>query len=297
MKTRSLAVAITAILFSAAAPLFGASQHTWVAWYGSDSNAGTQSEPFLTFQGAITQTSPGGVIAALTAGDYGAVTITQAVTIDGVPGASVTFTGGEGIYVDAGIGDTVTLRNLHVNGLGLGTDAVYVEQAANFVMENCVLENFTTIGLGIGDTSPITVSVRNTVIHGGELGFRSFQSQGLVARMKASLETVTITGASQAALFSRNGTLTITNSELAQSAIGLEVDSSSEIDAQNITLSENTTAVMPYVSAVIRLSSCALLNNHTVTGAGGGKLVTDGNNRLAGNIDVGPAPSTKLVLE
>jgi len=297
MKPRFLLIALGLALLLHASPLLASSQHTWVAWYGSDTNAGTQSQPFLTFQGALSQTTPGGVVSALTPGDFGPVAITQAVTIEGIPGASVTFTGSEGIYVGAADGDIVTLLNIHVNGLGTGTDAVFFESGSQLVVENCVLENFTQYGLGIGDTTYMKVDVRNTVIHGGYVGVRTFQSAGGVARVQASLDNVTITGASFAGVFSRNGVVTITNSVIAQNLSALEADTSAQIDVVNTVISENSSVISAYDPSFIRLSHCSLLNNYTINAALGGKFLSDGNNELSGDGIIGPAPSGKITAE
>jgi hypothetical protein len=73
-----------------------------------------------TFAGAISKTAPGGEIDVLDPGGFGAVTITQAITIDGSGGsiAGVLVPGTNGIVVAAGAADTVILRNLDVEGLG-----------------------------------------------------------------------------------------------------------------------------------------------------------------------------------
>jgi hypothetical protein len=70
-------------LLAAANPAAAQLTHTFVSVTGSDSNACTQTKPCLTFQHAYSVTSAGGVIDALTGGDFGSLVIVQSVTING----------------------------------------------------------------------------------------------------------------------------------------------------------------------------------------------------------------------
>jgi hypothetical protein len=78
------------------------------------------------FAPALANTSAGGEIDALTPGSYGAVTITKPVTIDGgATGASIDFTGSEGVYVDLSEPGVVRLEGLDIDGGGVGAEAMY----------------------------------------------------------------------------------------------------------------------------------------------------------------------------
>jgi hypothetical protein len=99
---------------------------TWVSGVGDDANPCSRTAPCKTFAGAISKTAPGGEIDALDPGGFGAVTITKAITIDGGGGqvASVLVSGTNGIVVQAGPNDVVTLRNIQINGIGTGINGV-----------------------------------------------------------------------------------------------------------------------------------------------------------------------------
>jgi hypothetical protein len=56
---------------------------TWVSGVGDDANPCSRTAPCKTFAGAISKTAPGGEIDALDPGGFGALTITNAITIDG----------------------------------------------------------------------------------------------------------------------------------------------------------------------------------------------------------------------
>jgi hypothetical protein len=63
----------------------------------------------------------------LTSGDFGPVTITNPITINGNGNdASIDFAGdGEGVYVDMSTPGTARLEGLDINGEGTGDDAVF----------------------------------------------------------------------------------------------------------------------------------------------------------------------------
>ena len=77
---------------------------TWVANYGSDAE---HREPrcrrYADFATAVADTAPGGVVNALTSGDFGPVTISEPITLNGDGNnAEINFTAGEGegVYID-----------------------------------------------------------------------------------------------------------------------------------------------------------------------------------------------------
>ena len=267
---------ITFVLALLTTPLLDAtSSHTWVSGTGNDANTGTRTSPFATFATAITNTTAGGVISVLDPGDFGPVTITKSVTIDGGgTGGTVTFTGAEGIFVNAGATDTVILRHLTVNGLGVGTDAVFLTSALNLIIEDCTFENFTQIGLGIGSTSAQNVVVKNTNITGGTLGLRVFQGTG---PDQISMRGVTISGASSAAVFVRSGLTEISDSLITLSAVGVMDDTgSTTINVANSVLSYNGIDIEAFSPATILFSNNNTLFANNGTGGGVGTILSVG---------------------
>src|SRR5499433_4446 len=117
----------------------------WVSGVGDDVNPCSRTAPCKTFAGAISKTAAGGEIDALDPAGYGAVTITKAITIDGGGGqvASVLVSGTNGIVVQAGVADVVTLRNLRINGLGTGLNGIRYLSGAALHVQNCHIFEFT----------------------------------------------------------------------------------------------------------------------------------------------------------
>lgn len=287
---------VAALVISASTLAHASSAHTWVAYWGSDSSSGNQNNPYADFATAVANTSAGGIVSVLTPGDFGAVTITQAITIEGMDGAGLTFTGTEGIFINAAATSTVVLRNLTVNGVGVGEDAIYFEQGANLIIDHCHIEGFTDIGVGIYSGVPVNVVIRDTLIQGGQLGVRTFQSSGGVFHDRVSLQNVTIQGATSAGIFSRNGNMEVVNSVLAENYIALEADTAAVISISSSTIFDNTTAICVYATSTVRINDNDIYGNSTGNQNCGGAVASTGNNRSAGST-TNTAPNQKVTLE
>src|SRR5262249_43006089 len=138
-----------------AAPAHAQLARTFVSSFGSDSNDCNRATPCRTFQRAHDNTLPLGEITVLDPGGYGAVTITQAISItnDGVGEAGVLVSGGAtGITVNAAASDAVSLRGLTVKGIGFGGgNGIVFNSGAALNVENCAIRSMsgTTTGEGI----------------------------------------------------------------------------------------------------------------------------------------------------
>src|SRR6516162_9141099 len=139
------ALAVFAVCVFFASLAHAQATRTWVSGVGDDANPCSRTAPCKTFAGAISKTAPGGEIDALDPGGFGAVTITKAITIDGGGGqvASVLVAGTNGIVVQAGTNDVVTLRNLRINGIvssaGGGVNGVQYNTGGALHIENCYI--------------------------------------------------------------------------------------------------------------------------------------------------------------
>ncbi|MGD0047414.1 MAG: right-handed parallel beta-helix repeat-containing protein [Bryobacteraceae bacterium] len=285
----SVAIGLFATVLSAT-PL---PTHTWVSGAnGNDSNPGTRALPFATFTAAVVGTAAGGLVSVADPGDFGPFTINKAITIDGggvggsltIPGA-----GNTGIGIYAGASDTVILRHLTIDGIGQGGTPIYFSTGGMLLVEDCVLEGFTSAGIDVLSYGSQNVVVKNTTITGGFAGFNVNPGTGPV---QASLQGVTISNASYAAVDVGNGVTTISNSVITQSPIGLDATNGSTINAESNIFSYNTTAVWAAPTGTIRLSNSDIFNNGTGIGAGGGTVATTGNNRKAGNPGTGAPVGT-----
>ncbi len=151
---------------------------TWVSGVGDDANPCSRTAPCKTFAGAISKTAAGGEIDALDPGGFGTLTITKAITIDGGGGqvASVLASGTIGFNVNAGATDSVTLRNLRINGAGttLGTKGINVINVGTLHVQDVVIENFCNVGID-AENSAHRVPRRGRLAHPEQHGRRHLE--------------------------------------------------------------------------------------------------------------------------
>src|SRR5579864_3108710 len=141
---------------------------TWLSGVGDDANPCSRTAPCKTFAGAISKTAAGGEIDALDPAGFGALTITKAITIDGGGGqvASVLVSGTNGIVVQAGPSDVVILRNLRINGIGSGLNAIRFLSGKDLNVENVYVFGFTQNGIDIAlnQATHASVHILNSVM-------------------------------------------------------------------------------------------------------------------------------------
>jgi len=284
MKLPRIALAIaSSLLFSVS--LNATSTHTWVSATGNDTTGnGTPARPYATFAQAVGNTSFGGMVSVLGPGDYGPVTITQSITIDGTSGGSIGFAGdAEGVYISAGANANIVLRNLTVDGAGTGSDAIFIASSGttntvNVLIDNCHLEGFTQIGVGLGSESPTYVTIRNTAIQGGTLGVRTFQSSPLTAiNDHVTIDHSSIQGATSAGVFTRNGNVDILASSISgtvgTNAAGIMADTNATLNVQSTMITGNTIGACIYTSSTATLATTTTIaDNATNVAACGGAV-------------------------
>jgi hypothetical protein len=148
---------------------FAQATRTWVSGVGDDANPCSRTAPCKTFAGAISKTATGGVIDALDPGGYGAVTITKAMTIEGVGTlASALHSGVNGILVNitSGTNRDVILRNILIDGAGvtLGTNGVRFLAGDSLLVEDCYITHDSGSGIDFEPNSAASLTVKNTSI-------------------------------------------------------------------------------------------------------------------------------------
>ena len=198
-----LSAALLALMW--VAPAQAQATRTWVSGVGDDANPCSRTAPCKTFPGAISKTAAGGEIDVLDPGGFGGVTITKAITLDGSGGSvgSILVSGSPGITVNATANDTITIRNISLEGLGATTSAsgtwgIRFLAGAVLNVQHCIFKNFRdpTNGTGIGffpasGTSSLNVS--DTILNGN--GTSAGNLGGIVIKPTGSgSATVAISG-------------------------------------------------------------------------------------------------------
>lgn len=242
----------------------GQATRTWVSGVGDDVNPCSRTAPCKTFAGAISKTAAGGEISVLDPGGYGAVTITKSITINGDGTlAGILAASTNGVVINAGATDIITLRNISINGVGTGLNAIRYLAGGEVHIENCSIEGFITSGVDI-----------------------SLAASGFLTMRKSTISTITGTGiALKATTTTGTASVMLDNVYIQGNPTGVQGDANSVINIDNCTISNNTTGILANnATSVIRVSNTSVFNNSTgVSTASNGKIFSFGNNRIAGN--------------
>ena len=186
-------------------PVVAATARTFVSASGDDASPCTRDAPCLTFAAALRNTSAGGEIDALDPGDFGPVTLTGSMTIDGggglVAGALVA-SGTRGITVNAGANDAVNLRGLAFDGYSeTGASGVVFNSGSRLQVEHCTFQGFDTAGIaftpGAGSATTAQMFVEDSTMVGNAYGVSVIPTAGIAAAVtltRVHLDQNSITG-------------------------------------------------------------------------------------------------------
>lgn len=276
---------------------------TWVSGVGNDANPCSRTAPCKTFAGAISKTAAGGEINALDPGGYGAVTITKSITIDGGSGqvASVLAAGTNGVIINAGANDVVTLRNIEINGVNgtptPGLNGIRFLAGSSLVVDTVKIFGFSQSGIDINlnTASAVHIMVTDAVVSTSATGIfvknagsgrvtMSAQRVSLLRNSTVGFKADSTTGS--AALF-----CAISDSMVAGNATGVHAAGGPAGGSLiQVTRSSVVNNVGTGVLADGSATSVALLSNTLVSGngtglasAGGAQLDTYKNNSVNGN--------------
>lgn len=294
---------IATFVFAFASLAQAQATRTWVSGVGDDANPCSRTAPCKTFAGAISKTAPSGEINCLDNGGFGGVTITKAMTIEGGSQiAGVLVSGTNAIIVNAASGDTVTLRNLDINGLNTGIIGVKVIGVTGKVtVENCVIYGFSSRGISDERTGAGHLYVTNTVIRkSGSSG--AVVIPGVGGSVKASFENCRFqNNGGQGLVVEANSQVTVNNSNAtgnAASGFFAEGGATAELNIQSCIASHNGQGITANSSAEVRVSNTQVTNNGTgLNPTNSGQIHSYGNNNVtanaAGNGPFNGAPITQ----
>ena len=283
------------ILFPYMASLHAAST-VWIAGLGNDADAGTRGLPVETLANALTKVDPNGNISIIDPSNLQPATINTAVTIAGAPPSQiVTTVAGIGLVVNAGPNDEVILRNLVLNGLGIGTHGIQFISGKLLVLDNCKITGFTGTGLDINSSVEGNVVLKNTTISNVSIGI-NVDTGG--TPIGVSLFDVSILGTSTAALDGHTGNISIDYSTFSQNTgVGVLGEGTSQINIANSIFTSNLTAIQCNAGAVVRISNNDIYDNNTGIDVNvGGTVATANNNHTAGSLVPG-SPTASIVFQ
>jgi hypothetical protein len=270
---------------------------TWVSGVGDDANPCSRTAPCKTFAGAISKTAAGGEIDALDPGGFGAVTITKSITISGDgTNASVLVSGTNGIVVNAGPNDVVTLRGLSVNGIGAGLNGVSFLAGGALHVENCAIFGFTGQGI-LFQPSGASALLVNRASFRNNTGGAIHVVPGPAGTASGALDAVTMQGNGRGLRAEDGASVVVRNSISTENGangfVALAASRPVDMSIEN-TVSSNNGAVGVYSGALttVRISNVFVTGNNVgLQTAGGGTILSFGNNRVQGNLSGNGAPT------
>ena len=312
IRIAAVAAAATLLGLGFAAPASAQANRTWVSGVGDDVNPCSRTAPCKTFAGAIANTAPAGEIDCLDSGGFGAVTITQSVTIDcgeGSGGAAggILNAGTAGVTVN-GAGIKVILRNLTINGAGPtpGTYGVRFIPGASLTMDDVSIMNQglgSVAALSFEPISPSSVleatnlKIINSIGNGIQIASPTGLPSGVV------LDHVKVTGTVEALHVEDGAAVTVTNSNLSYNSsrgvVALSNGGAVNINLSHVTVAGNANfgIVSTNANSIVRLNDVDLyFNANGMKSVNNGVIYSFQNNRLgadAGNAGANATPNPR----
>jgi hypothetical protein len=284
---RRNAILMAGLLVAAAGPVAAQATRTWVSGVGDDANPCSRTAPCKTFAGAISKTMADGEINVLDPGGFGSVTITKSLTIDGSGGsiAGVLVSGTNGITVAAGPTDTVVLRNLDIDGLGVAgaVEGVKFLSGKQLIIDGCNIYGFGQRNIDIEPTTPnANVLINNTLVHDGV-------NNGIVVTptgpASVVLNHVQSVNNANIGLVVVNGNVQVLDSVISNNtAAGIDLHGAGVADVLSSTVSNNGNGIQSSGNTPIaRISGVTLFDNSLSSiNFQFGQIFSFGNNQMAG---------------
>jgi hypothetical protein len=142
------AIALLALAALHATPAQAQAARVFVSGAGNDNNNCSITLPCHSFQKAHDSVAANGVINVLDPGNYGPVTITKSISIDGHGWAGVTSAGsGNGITINAGATDNINLSGIVIDGLNAGANGIAFNSGGYLQIADCTIRHFVTNGV------------------------------------------------------------------------------------------------------------------------------------------------------
>ena len=273
---------------------------TWVSGVGDDVNPCSRTAPCKTFAGAISKTAAGGEISVLDPGGFGAIVITKAITIDGSASgehAGILASLVNGVVVNAGVNDVVTLRYLSINGAGNGLDGIRYLAGKQLNVENVRIQRFTGDGIEMttgANAGKLTVS-DTTISECAGLGIRMISTTGAISAVISNSRFFN-NGSGLDVLAA--GVATVNDSVFSYNTnFGVVAEGTATINLNNSIVSNNATGVAASVGGTtVRIANNWILNNGTGIVATG-SVQSGGGNKNSGNTTPGAPNGAPVTVQ
>jgi len=270
------------LFLTLAASLHAQATKIFVASAGNDANDGSRGSPKRTFQAAHDAVAAGGQIVVLDTAGYGTLNINKSLAVTVPPGVNgfitVTDVATNGITINAGSTDTISLRGLIVeySGGGVVGQGIVAIVVGNLVLEDCAVRNFGE-GIRILAAGNLKLYVHNCTVRGcSAFGLEVDTSSDPGGNVYATVSDCRVEATTNGGvvIFNNNGTvdLTLTGCIISGNGQGVFANGS---------------------NAVARVSNCTITGNAAgIVTNNSGSVLSRGNNTLENNADGNVFPAT-----
>jgi hypothetical protein len=291
-----------------AAPAQAQAQRTFVSAAGSDSNnCATVTTPCRHFANAYAVTAPNGEIDVLDPANYGSLTITGPVSIEGHGWASSAAVSGQAaITINAsGATDKINIIGVVLDGIAIaGTTGIKLNGGGNLHIQDSVIRNFGNGGGIIFQPNvPSQLSVSNTLISDNAADAINIFPTGSGATTGVLDHVVMENNAGNGLSLTSSATLavnvTVSDSVLANNLNGVGVATNAgtiEVMVRNCTIANNTNVGLS-ANAAIANAVTIWVTRSTITGNGtgwsalnSGTVTSYADNNIDGNTNANTAP-------
>jgi hypothetical protein len=278
-----------------AAPAQAQAFRTFVSAAGNDGNNCTDvSTPCRHLAQAYAATSAGGEIDVLDPANYGGLTISQAVNIEGFGWATLSAGSGlAAITITAGASDKINIRGVVLDGLGISTNTgISFTSGGSLNVQDSVIRNFSNYGIFFGPSASTQsqISMSNTLVSDNLNGVAI--SSGGSGALIGVLDHVRIENSTQTGLqvgSISTGTVNVTVSDSVSANNGFDgISSTSSGAATNVMVRNSTIVNNGYNSGASNFD-----NGLYATGSGAQIWVT--RSALTGNANGWRAASSGVV--
>ncbi len=265
---------------------------TYVSAQGSDANPCLVTSPCRTFQAALALTNAGGEIFVLNSANYGAVTISKAVTITSEGAvAGVLATTGVGITISAGASDVINLRGLDIDGGKTGATGIQFNSGSALNIQRSVIRGFNGSGINFAPTGASSLFVSDTMVSNNQ--GNGILVSGGAAAVKAALTRITATGNGVGVFASgASVTMTVADAVASNNSYGIGANAAA-VMMRNSAVSSNAVGIAADQNAIVRVGQSTVTANTTGWQASnGGQTQSYGNNNVSGNTNDGTISTT-----
>jgi hypothetical protein len=298
---KSSPFAVLAIAFACAmhaAPAQAQVSRTFVSAAGSDSNnCANVASPCRHFAAAFAVTATNGEIYVLDPANYGSLTITHAVSIQGHGWGSIApVANGNAVTISATTTDDINLDGLTIDGTALAaTNGIVFNSGRSLTVSNCVVRNVTNTGLQFTPnvSAATTLSVSNSYFNNTASGiFIAPSSTGAVTAAidhtsfdRDGGEALDVAGVGSTGAIN----VSVTDSVVSNSFLGVIAGSSAGHSVTNLTLTHvlavgNQSAVATQANTNVWLAQSTITGNATGYSATAGGIINSfGDNYIANN--------------